>query len=128
MTTTKDNFEQVEKSIADAKTMRVRELERFHIGDVVYPVYQPWFPLTWGTVTDIGLTTHKITVDIQGHPVQYEPEELILTSPELKTSTPENDKRTKEIEVIEKKVEKAFKASRTDRLARRLIGDDKCGG
>ena len=114
-------LEGIAESIDKAKKIRMRELERFHIGDVVFPLYQMWEPLLWGIVTDIGLTTHKITVNINGVLRQYDPEELIMTNPELKQPNRNNEDKKRIEDEIQRTVNKAFRASKTIRIARRLM-------
>ncbi|MBP5458956.1 MAG: hypothetical protein J6Y62_02090 [Clostridia bacterium] len=118
-----DLFKEIGQSIDDAREERVKELRKFHIGDVVYPLLQRWEPLVWGTVKDVSPATRKITVDIAGTEKQFDPEDLVLTSPELKAPNQYNEERQKELEKIGDKVDKAFKASRSLRLASVLEAD-----
>ena len=100
-------FEYIDQATEKAKSLRMNRLTRFHIGDVVYPLYQTWFPTIWGTIVEINPAICKISVNLNGVIRQYDPEELVLTSPELKPDSTYNQEREK----IQKKAEKEVTAS-----------------
>ena len=100
-------FEEINKSIERAKRRRLEALARFHIGDTVYPIYQTWDPTIWGVIIDINITTHKVTININGVERQYDPEELVLTNPETQVNYPNQ----KAIEMAEKLVAKDVSAN-----------------
>ena len=95
-------FESINKSIERAKRRRLDALARFHIGDVCYPLYQTWMPVIWGIIVDINVTTHKISVNLNGVIRQYDPEELVLTSPEDKEPNTTNEDRQRVLDEIER--------------------------
>ena len=107
-----DVFEMIENSREQAKMRRLNELKRFHIGDVAYPLYQYAEPLLWGIITEINVTTHKITVNLNGITRQYDPEELVLVSPEEKEPNRETEEKQRAQEIVEQYVKSAFHASR----------------
>ena len=114
-------FESINKSIERAKRRRLDALARFHIGDVCYPLYQTWMPVIWGIIVDINVTTHKISVNLNGVIRQYDPEELVLTSPEDKEPNTTNEDRQRVLDEIERTVSSAFWASKANRIAKKLI-------
>lgn len=113
-------FEDINKSVEKAKRRRIDALARFHIGDVCYPLYQTWSPTIWGIIVDINVTTHKISVNLNGIVRQYDPEELVLTNPEEKEPNRENEDRQRVMDEIERTVSSAFWASKTERIAKRI--------
>lgn len=113
-------FESINKSIERAKRRRLDALARFHIGDVCYPLYQTWMPVIWGIIVDINVTTHKISVNLNGVIRQYDPEELVLTSPEDKEPNTTNEDRQRVLDEIERTVSSAFWASKANRIAKKL--------
>lgn len=113
-------FEEINKSVERAKRRRVDALARFHIGDVCYPLYQTWMPVIWGIIVDINVTTHKISVNLNGIIRQYDPEELVLTSPEDKEPNTTNEDKQRVLDEIERTVSSAFWASKSDRIAKKL--------
>ena len=116
----RDVFDEIEEARKRAAGLRAEEMARFHVGDVVYPLMQYGTPDVWGTVIDVSLTTHKVTINMNGVVRQYDPEELLTTNPELRPDTPYNrDLEEKQAEIAER-VEKMFTASRIRRIARRI--------
>ena len=75
-------LEQYEERIENVKNKRWKMLERFHIGDYVYPF---WFKnfVVYGTVIDIDTAAHKIICDFNGVRRQFDPEDLMLLNPDL---------------------------------------------
>lgn len=114
-------FESINKSIERAKRRRLDALARFHIGDVCYPLYQTWMPVIWGIIVDINVTTHKISVNLNGVIRQYDPEELVLTSPEDKEPNTTNEDRQRVLDEIERTVSSAFWASKANRIAKKIV-------
>ncbi len=100
-------FEAIHESIDRARRRRSDALERFHIGDVAYPIYQDWEVQIWGTIVNIDPVAYKITVNLNGIERQYDPEELVLTSPEAKVNEPNQ----KAIDVARSLVDESVRAS-----------------
>lgn len=113
-------FEEINKSIEKAKNRRINALARFHIGDVCYPLYQTWSPTIWGIIVDINVTTHKISVNLNGIIRQYDPEELVLTNPEEKEPNRANEDKQRVLDEIERTVSSAFWASKINRIAKKI--------
>lgn len=107
-------FKQINDSTERAKCRYNEQLSRFHVGDIVCPLYQKWFPTIWGTVVEIIPQIHKINVNLNGIVRQFEPEDLILTNPELKPGSDYNDARQKIVLNAEKKVKASFKAKASE--------------
>lgn len=68
--------------INDAKNKQYRMLDRFHIGDIVYPFWLKNF-IVYGTVIDIDTVARKIICDFNGMRRQFCPEDLMLLNPDL---------------------------------------------
>lgn len=66
--------------IQGAKDKQFVILNRFHIGDTVYPLWLNSL-VVYGTVIDIDTITRKITCDFNGVERQFMPEDLVLTNP-----------------------------------------------
>ena len=115
-----DLFRQIRDSEARAKARRLQALERFHVGDVAYPIGIRSDVSIWGIVVDVNPTIHKIVLNLNGVIRQFEPEELILTNPEEKEGNREVEDKERVQRVVEETVGKAFKANRRDRIARRI--------
>ena len=98
-------------------------MSRFHIGDIVYPLYQYCIPEVWGVVVDVSTTTHKVTINMNGVERQYDPEELVLTNPELRPDSRHNRELEKKQDEIEGRVQRMFTAGKMRRIARRLASE-----
>ena len=93
-------LEEYKDRIDGAKNKFSLALERYHIGDIVYPFFAKNL-VNWGTVVNIDVKARKIIVNFNGVERQFDPEWLIHTNPDLNTGN--NDTETK----IAKKVFKA---------------------
>lgn len=100
-------LETIKDSVERAKNRRIEALSRFHIGDVAYPMYQDWEVSIWGTIVNIDPVAYKVTINMNGVERQYDPEELVLTVPELKVVEPNQ----KAVEVAENIIKQDIKAS-----------------
>lgn len=120
-------FDQIRESTEAAKARRTKALSRFNVGDVVYPLYQRWsIPALWGIVVKISPEIRKIVVDLQGCERQYDPEELIPTSPELRPNSSYNEDREKSIAKIEKNVKASFsRFKKAAPLGMETFGEDE---
>lgn len=107
-------FDRIRESAEKAKNMRAMQLERFHVGDTVYPLYQEWHPILWGTVVDVDYNIHKVIVNIDGIERQYEPNE-ILPAPKDVEGKPES------YDASEHNVELAFQMRRAGMNARAIL-------
>ena len=117
-------LEEINKSIERAKKRRSEALARFHIGDVCMPLYQTWFPTIWGTIVDIGVVKHKFSVNLNGIVRQFDPEELVLTNPELRSSNYFTNRQDQDVGEIKQVVENAFQASKSSRIARMITAKE----
>ena len=79
-------LEDINDRIEKAKSKPLLALERFHIGDIVYPFFSHNL-VNWGTVVDIIPSTRKIIVNFNGINRQFDPEWLIHTNPDLKKAS-----------------------------------------
>ncbi len=75
-------LEEFKDRIENAKNKRYRMLERFHVGDTVYPFWLKNF-IVYGTVIDIDTVAHKIICDFNGVQRQFCPEDLMQVNPVL---------------------------------------------
>lgn len=73
-------FEEYEERIENAKNKRLKMLDRFHIGDAVYPFWLKNF-VVYGIVIDIDTVARKIICDFNGVRRQFEPEDLMVLNP-----------------------------------------------
>ena len=110
-------FDYINEATEKAKGKRAEQLARFHLGDIVYPLYQTWRPTLWGTVVEINSDIHKINVNINGIIRQYDPEELVLTNPELKPDSKYNQEMGKMIEKASKSIKASFSNLRKTKRA-----------
>lgn len=65
-----------------AKTKFSMPIDRFKVGDVVYPVYDRHLN-NWGTIVNIDETIRMIDVDFNGYIRRFQPEWLIHTNPDF---------------------------------------------
>ena len=70
------------QKIDNAKNKQYRMLDRFHIGDVVYPFCLKNV-IVYGIVVDIDKVARKIICDFNGMRRQFCPEDLMLLNPDL---------------------------------------------
>ena len=105
-------FQKINDSTERAKSRYNEQLSRFHIGDIVYPLFQRWVPAVWGTVVEVIPQIHKINVNLQGVIRQFEPEDLILTNPELRPGSDYNEERQKIIDNAERKIKASFSSNK----------------
>lgn len=75
-------LEEYKERIQNAKDKRYKLLDRFHIGDTVYPFYLKNV-IVYGTVIDIDTVARKIICDFNGMRRQFCPEDLMLLNPGL---------------------------------------------
>ena len=73
-------LEEFSQRIQNAKDKQFRLLQRFHIGDAVYPFWLKNF-LVYGTVIDIDTVARKIICDFNGVQRQFCPQDLMLVNP-----------------------------------------------
>lgn len=75
-------MEQYKDRIENAKNKQWKMIDRFHIGDCVYPF---WFKnfVVYGIVTDIDTVARKIICDFNGVSRQFDPEDLMLLNPDI---------------------------------------------
>ena len=73
-------LEELAERIQQAKDKQFLLMERFHIGDTVYPFWLKNF-LVYGTVIDIDTVARKIICDFNGVRRQFCPEDLMLVNP-----------------------------------------------
>lgn len=69
-----------------AKTKQYKMMDRFHIGDTVYPFWLKNF-LVYGIVVDIDTVARKIICDFNGIRRQFCPEDLMLVNPNFLRNT-----------------------------------------
>ena len=75
-------LEEFKERIENAKKKQYRLLERFHVGDAVYPFWLRNF-LVYGIVIDIDMVARKVICDFNGVRRQFCPEDLMLVNPDL---------------------------------------------
>lgn len=75
-------LKEFEERIDNAKNKQFRMLERFHIGDAVYPFWLKGF-IVYGIVTDVDTVARKVFCDFNGVRRQFCPEDLMHVNPEL---------------------------------------------
>lgn len=75
-------LEELRERIENAKTKQYRLLERFHVGDAVYPFWLKNF-IVYGIVIDIDRVARKVICDFNGVSRQFCPEDLMLVNPDL---------------------------------------------
>lgn len=75
-------LEEFADRIQKAKDKQFMLMERFHIGDTVYPFWLRNF-IVYGTVIDIDTVARKIICDFNGVMRQFCPEDLMLVNPNL---------------------------------------------
>ena len=80
------DLEGIKERVQEAKNKPYRMLERFHVGDIVYPFWLHNM-IVYGTVIDIDTVAHKVICDFNGIRRQFCPEDLMLTNPELVKAT-----------------------------------------
>ena len=73
-------LEEFAERIQNAKDKQFKMLERFHLGDTVYPFWLHDF-LVYGTVIDIDTVARKIICDFNGVSRQFCPEDLMHVNP-----------------------------------------------
>ena len=73
-------LEEFADRIQNAKDKQYRMLERFHVGDTVYPFWLHNF-IVYGTVIDIDKVARKVICDFNGIARQFCPEDLMLVNP-----------------------------------------------
>ena len=75
-------LKEFEDRIENAKNKQFRMLERFHIGDAVYPFWLKGL-VVYGIVTDVDTVARKVICDFNGVRRQFCPEDLMHVNPEL---------------------------------------------
>lgn len=75
-------METLRDRIQAAKDKQYRMLERFHVGDCVYPFWLQNF-IVYGVVIDIDTVARKVICDFNGVRRQFCPEDLMHVNPEL---------------------------------------------
>lgn len=75
-------LEEFKERIENAKKKQYRLLERFHVGDAVYPFWLRNF-LVYGIVIEIDMVARKVICDFNGVRRQFCPEDLMLVNPDL---------------------------------------------
>lgn len=75
-------LKEFEERITDAKNKQFRMLERFHIGDAVYPFWLKGI-IVYGIVTDVDTVARKVFCDFNGVRRQFCPEDLMHVNPEI---------------------------------------------
>lgn len=75
-------LKEFEERIENAKNKQFRMLERFHIGDAVYPFWLKNF-IVYGIVIDVDTVARKVICDFNGVRRQFCPEDLMHVNPEL---------------------------------------------
>jgi hypothetical protein len=75
-------LEEFKDRVEKAKNKQFMLMERFHIGDTVYPFWLKNF-IVYGTVIDIDTVARKIICDFNGVMRQFCPEDLMLVNPVL---------------------------------------------
>ena len=75
-------LKEFEERINNAKNKQFRMLERFHIGDAVYPFWLKNF-IVYGIVIDVDTVARKVICDFNGVKRQFCPEDLMHVNPEL---------------------------------------------
>ena len=75
-------LKEFEERITNAKNKQFRMLERFHIGDAVYPFWLKGI-IVYGIVTDVDTVARKVICDFNGVSRQFCPEDLMHVNPEL---------------------------------------------
>lgn len=71
-----------DERIQKAKDKQFMLMDRFHIGDTVYPFWLRNF-IVYGTVIDIDTVARKIICDFNGVRRQFCPQDLMLVNPNL---------------------------------------------
>lgn len=87
-------LEEFKDRIENAKNKQFMLIERFHIGDTVYPFWLKNF-IVYGTVIDIDTIARKIICDFNGVRRQFCPEDLMLVNPALMCVKKTNKKASK---------------------------------
>lgn len=75
-------LEEFADRIQYAKDKQFMLMQRFHIGDTVYPFWLKNF-IVYGTVIDIDTVARKIICDFNGVRRQFCPQDLMLVNPNL---------------------------------------------
>lgn len=75
-------LEEFKDRVEKAKNKQFMLMERFHVGDTVYPFWLKNF-IVYGTVIDIDTVARKIICDFNGVMRQFCPEDLMLVNPVL---------------------------------------------
>lgn len=75
-------LKEFEERIQNAKNKQFKMLERFHIGDAVYPFWLKNF-MVYGIVTDVDTVVRKVFCDFNGVCRQFCPEDLMHVNPEF---------------------------------------------
>jgi hypothetical protein len=89
-------LEEFADRIQKAKDKQFMLIERFHVGDTVYPFWLKNF-IVYGTVIDIDTVARKVICDFNGVMRQFCPEDLMLVNPNLvQSSKGKNKKASKE--------------------------------
>ena len=96
------DLEGIKERVQEAKNKPYRMLERFHVGDIVYPFWLRNM-IVYGTVIDIDTVAHKVICDFNGIRRQFCPEDLMLTNPELVRSSRTASKKENELNLKCKK-------------------------
>lgn len=75
-------LDELKERIENAKAKPYRLLDRFHVGDAVYPFWLKNF-IVYGIVIDVDRVARKIICDFNGVRRQFCPEDLMLVNPDL---------------------------------------------
>ena len=93
-------LKEFEERIENAKNKQFRMLERFHIGDAVYPFWLKNF-IVYGIVIDVDTVARKVICDFNGVRRQFCPEDLMHVNPELINASTTN-KRNASVKGIDR--------------------------
>ena len=93
-------LKEFEERIENAKNKQFRMLERFHIGDAVYPFWLKNF-IVYGIVIDVDTVARKVICDFNGVRRQFCPEDLMHVNPELINASTTN-KRNASVKSIDR--------------------------
>lgn len=93
-------LKEFEERIENAKNKQFRMLERFHIGDAVYPFWLKNF-IVYGIVIDVDTVARKVICDFNGVHRQFCPEDLMHVNPELINASTTN-KRNASVKGIDR--------------------------
>lgn len=116
-----DLFDEIRKSTARVRNRRMEMLDRYQVGDMVYPVYQVCQPNVFGVVSRIDRHIRKVFVDLNGCVRQYDPEDLIRTNPELKERVLSREEQERTDDIVEQAVSTAFDGAKVAANARAVL-------